>query len=301
MLYKIIGDYMTKHFKTKSKLRKDILLKFIFIVIISILVIKLCLNIFLKTPILEYTFSNDKVNKYKSYLINNTINKPKYLLKYYVEEKKEDNDIILPVTYIINDKPLVYIYNTHQREAYSNSKTVLDASFYFEKVLNKKRVDTIVEERNITEFMLTNNIDYSYSYYASSFFIKDMLSKHKIDLLIDLHRDALDKSKSTYVGKKNNYAKIMFVIGGVNKKYKKNYKIANDINNRIYKKYPKICRGIIVKTGKNVNGIYNQNIAKNIILIEIGGNNNTFKEVKNTIDLIGPIIGDYLYEQRKSF
>ena len=105
---------------------------------------------------------------------------------------------------------------------------------------------------------------------------------------------------STYVGKKNNYAKILFVIGGENKNYKKNYSLAKEINDRIYKKYPKICRGIIVKTGKNVNGIYNQNISKNIILIEIGGNNNSFKEVKNTIDLIGPIIGDYLYEKRKN-
>lgn len=290
---------MSKHFKTKRKLRNDIILKFIFIVIISFIIIKLCINIFLKIPILEYTFLSDKAYKYKNYIVNNTLNKPNYLLKYYVEENNNE-DIILPTNYIINDKPLVYLYNTHQKEAYSNSKTVLDASYYLENILNKKRVDTIVEERNISEFMLTNNIDYSYSYYASSFFIKDMLSKHKIDLLIDIHRDALSKSMSTYVGKKNNYAKILFVIGGENKNYKKNYSLAKEINDRIYKKYPKICRGIIVKTGKNVNGVYNQNISKNIILIEIGGNNNSFKEVKNTIDLIGPIIGDYLYEKRKN-
>ena len=287
---------MTKKFKSKRKLRHDIIIKFICIVIISIVIIKLCINLFLKTSIYKYTFMTNKVTKYKDYIVNNTLNKPKYLLSYYNEPN--DKEEILPATFIINDKPLVYIYNTHQREDYSNSKTVLDASLYLEKILNKKNIDTIVEERDIYEFMQTNNIDYSYSYYASKFYIKDIMSKNKLDLLIDLHRDALDKKSSTYVGKKMNYAKILFVVGGENKNYKKNYSLAKSINDRISKKYPKICRGIIVKSGKNVNGIYNQNLSENMILIEVGGNNNTFKEVKNTIDLIGPIIGDYLYEKR---
>ena len=80
-----------------------------------------------------------------------------------------------------------------------------------------------------------------------------------------------------------------------NKNYKKNYSVAKKINTLIEKKYPNLTRGILIQSGENVNGIYNQDLAPNIILIELGGNYNSYTEVKNTIDLITPIIGEYLY------
>ena len=164
--------------------------------------------------------------------------------------------------------------------------------------LNKYNINVIVEKRDITEFMRTNNISYSYSYYASKFYIKDMMEKNNFDLLIDLHRDSVDKKFVTLKMNGKSYAKILFVIGGENKNYKDNYSLVHHINNMIISKYPDISRGIIVKSGKNVNGIYNQDISKNIILLELGSDKSSFDEVKNTIILLSPIIGEYLHEKR---
>ena len=292
---------MSKYFKTKKKLRHDIVFKYSFIIIIIFIIIKLFSILVLKLPIIEYTFNHHKIRNYKNYIINKTINNPKVLLGYYIDnDYSEDEDNYMNASYVFNgldiNRPLVYIYNTHQKEAYNNGKTVLDASLYIKDLFNKYKIDTIVEKRDITEFMRVNNMSYAYSYSASKYYVKDILSKNnKIDLIIDLHRDSLDRKSSTLDGK---YAKILFVVGGENKNYKINYKLANDINNKIKNKYPKLTRGVILKRGKGVNGVYNQDLASNMILIEIGSNNNSFEEVKNTINLIIPIIGDYLYEQR---
>lgn len=49
--------------------------------------------------------------------------------------------------------------------------------------------------------------------------------------------------------------------------------------------------------GPGVHGIYNQDLAPNVILLEMGGNENTYEEVINTIDLITPIIKEKIDEK----
>ncbi len=288
---------MSKHFKSKKKLRHDILIKYLLIIVLFYVIIRLCLMLVLKSPVLKLTFKHNKLESYKEYIVSSTLNNPQYMLTFYQKQNETIDDAIL-ATYIVNDKPLVYIYNTHQKEAYNNGKTVLDASYLMKQELNKYNIDTIVEESDITEFMKVNNLSYNYSYYASKFYVKDTLSKNKLDLIIDLHRDAVSKNVSTVQIENKKYAKVLFVIGGENKNYKKNYSLAQKLNNLIAAKYPTLTRGIVVKTGNNVNGIYNQDLADNIILLEVGGHNNSFDEVNNTIIVIAQIIGDYINEKR---
>lgn len=288
---------MSKHFKSKKKLRHDILIKYLLIIVLCYVIIRLCLMLVLKSPVLKLTFKHNKLESYKEYIVSSTLNNPQYMLTFYQKQNETIDDAIL-ATYIVNDKPLVYIYNTHQKEAYNNGKTVLDASYLMKQELSKYNIDTLVEESDITEFMKVNNLSYNYSYYASKFYVKDALSKNKLDLIIDLHRDAVSKNVSTVQIENKKYAKVLFVIGGENKNYKKNYSLAQELNNLIAGKYPTLTRGIVVKTGNNVNGIYNQDLADNIILLEVGGHNNSFDEVNNTIIVIAQIIGDYINEKR---
>lgn len=288
---------MSKHFKSKKKLRHDILIKYLLIIVLCYVIIRLCLMLVLKSPVLKLTFKHNKLESYKEHIVSSTLNNPQYMLTFYQKQNETIDDAIL-ATYIVNDKPLVYIYNTHQKEAYNNGKTVLDASYLMKQELSKYNIDTLVEESDITEFMKVNNLSYNYSYYASKFYVKDALSKNKLDLIIDLHRDAVSKNVSTVQIENKKYAKVLFVIGGENKNYKKNYSLAQKLNNLIAAKYPTLTRGIVVKTGNNVNGIYNQNLADNIILLEVGGHNNSFDEVNNTIIVIAQIIGDYINEKR---
>ena len=57
------------------------------------------------------------------------------------------------------------------------------------------------------------------------------------------------------------------------------------------------------KSGKWVNGIYNQDFDENVFLIEVGGQYNNIEEVKNSIDVLAKVIFEYVkenYEREKN-
>ena len=199
------------------------------------------------------------------------------------------------------NEPKVYIYNTHQLESYDNTDynditpNVLMASYLLKEELNKVGIPTIVESSNITEYIKQNNLKYYQSYDASRYYAEKVVKDNpNLDLVIDLHRDAIEKKASTVTIDNKEYAKVLFVVGMEHENYESNLKVATAINNIIKEKYPTLTRGIITKSGKNVNGIYNQDLNSNSILIECGGYKNSFSEVVNTINLLSQIIKEYL-------
>ena len=93
------------------------------------------------------------------------------------------------------------------------------------------------------------------------------------------------------------YAKILFVVGKEHDNYQKNLALANDLNKRITNSYPTLSRGVIEKEGSGVNGIYNQDLSENCLLLELGGYENNISEVLNTIEIISGVIKEYLDER----
>ena len=200
-------------------------------------------------------------------------------------------------------EPLVYVYNTHQTENYSYKKyeeynitpNVMMASYILREKLNNKGIPTIVETTNISDLLHTNGWSYANSYKASSFLVKDAIKKYPtLKLVIDLHRDAVKKEASTVEINQKKYAKILFVIGAEHDAYEKNLRVANKMNDLLNKKYKGLSRGVMKKSGKNVNGIYNQDLSENAILIECGGHENTLDEVLNTIEILADVIKEYI-------
>ncbi|CAM5442875.1 Stage II sporulation protein P OS=Lysinibacillus sphaericus OX=1421 GN=LYSIN_00414 PE=4 SV=1 [Lysinibacillus sphaericus] len=63
---------------------------------------------------------------------------------------------------------------------------------------------------------------------------------------------------------------------------------------------PKVSRGVISKSGDNVDGRYNQDLAKEMILIELGGIDNTEDELNRTIAVIGKAIAKTFVTESKS-
>ena len=244
------------------------------------------------------------------------INKqPSYLLENFYHEKIDtasDLNLVSKSTEYIDDpkpetqdNPRVYLYNTHQLEGYSKENleeynitpNVMMASYMLRENLNKKQITTVVETSDMTTFLNSQGWNYQNSYKASSYFIKDALNKYQnLDLLIDIHRDAIPKKSSTITIDKKNYAKVLFVIGQEHKNFEKNLKLSEKLNELINKKYPGLSRGIMKKKGKNVNGIYNQDLSEKIILIECGGYKNTTLEVYNTMEALSDVIKQYLEE-----
>lgn len=204
------------------------------------------------------------------------------------------------------DKPLVYIYNSHQLENYDNTAyeaynitpNVMMASYILKEKLNSLGIPTIVEESDISEFIRLNNWTYDYSYLASKYFINAAREEYPtLTYFIDIHRDSIKKSQSTVTIGDKNYAKVLFVVGLEHPDYRYNLDIATYINNKIKLNYPSLTRGVLTKQGKNVNGIYNQDLSHNSLLIEVGGYENKIEEVMNTMEVLSTILKETIDER----
>ena len=155
--------------------------------------------------------------------------------------------------------------------------------YIIEDIFNRNGYHTIVEERSIKEVLNNNGWKYSSSYKASRIFLEDTYkNNNSLEYFIDIHRDSLTHDK-TYInidGK--DYAKILFLIGLDNQNYEKNLILAEKIHNKLNQYYPGLSKGILKKGGEGVNGIYNQDFNQNVILVEMGGYENTTTEVLNS-------------------
>lgn len=252
------------------------------------------------------------IKKINNYLYNVNLNEPVTLLEnmfnyestseYYPEVLETITKHINDPTNDVIDNPIVYIYNSHQLENYDSSNyepynitpNVMMASYLLKEKLNNYNIPTIVEEGNINEFIKINNWDYNYSYIASRYFIEEAKRKYpSIKYFIDIHRDSVTKEYSTAIINDMSYAKVLFVVGLDHDNYKGNLDFANNVNNRLING---ISKGIIKKSGPNVNGIYNQDISSNALLIEVGGYQNKIDEVYNTIDVLANTLKEVINE-----
>lgn len=220
-----------------------------------------------------------------------------------LEELKKISSYIEDPNPIDINNPIVYIYNSHQLENYNNSNldiygitpNVLMASYLLKEKLNGKGISTIVEDANLTDFLTINGWNHAGSYKASRIFILDKKNKYSsLKYFIDIHRDSVGREGTTTSIDGKDYAKVLFVIGLEHENYKDNLKTTEEINNLVNKYYPSLSKGILKKEGLGVDGIYNQDISPNSILIEVGGVDNNIDEVLNTIDALSNILSYYI-------
>lgn len=297
--------------KMRLKRKKPIrLLKYIlFIVLIFIVIsfilkdVKLNSNEKVINQLLAY--SNSHLTTYETNLFSDfidTINNIELAQPITILDKNfaynKESQTTQVFSYIQNnviDNPRVYIYSTHPNEKYLGNKldgyeldnTVVLASILLQEKLNAKGIGTIVEERSASEYIEKNNLNFNQSYLATREFLKDKLEDNEFDLIIDLHRDAVSKDLTTTTIDNKNYAKIMFVS---NVNYQENMDYANKLNNIIEDKYPNLSRGIYKKYVDN----FNQDLNDNVLLIEVGGDENTIDEVVLTIDALANSIEELL-------
>ena len=311
-MYIYYGDNMKRF---KSKKRKSISKKFIVILIIIFLAIK-SFNIKFnksKKGIIDYVFNSDINYSYKNNVIysiynvfnKNIMNNPVNILR--ISNNKNNTLYASNILYVEN-KPKVYIYNTHQSELYVNTymeesnitPNVILASSILKDKLEKLNIKTIVETSSITDYMNKNNLNYGESYVASRYFLNQVYKMYpNLDLYIDLHRDAVTHDISTININGKKCARILFVVGLENPNYGANLNVVNKLNNIIFNQYGNLTRGIMKKSGVGVNGVYNQDLNSNVVLIEVGGNENNIDEVNNTLELLAKVIEEYINEKEK--
>ena len=299
--------------KNNKKIKK---LKFILFFIITIYIYIKTLNLLEK---LNVDISNNKIYEI---LIkeSSTLDEDKSInitpdnlisnnLVYKEEIINTNQEINIEAKEEINDKdiePLVYIYNTHQTETYSTeylteytiTPNVMITSYMLKEELENNGIYSYVEEDSVKEVLNKNKWKYNKSYKVSRMFIeKRKKENNSLEIFIDLHRDSVKRKYTTVEINNKSYAKVMLLVGLDHANYKDNLQEAQKINNKINKYYPGLSRGIYKKSGKGVNGIYNQDYSKYVFLFEIGGIDNNINEVNNTIMALSKILSEYIKEE----
>ena len=312
VVYIYIGDTM-KRFKSKKYNKKYKLYIALFLMICYIINNNFDIKFKnSKKSIISYVFGNDIRYNYKNNIFSsiykevnkNIFNNPVNILHANIG----NNTVLVSNISYIDNKPKVYIYNSHQGELYNNkymensniTPGVMLASSMLEEKLESLGIKTIIEKNDILGYMKDNGLNHGGSYIASRFFLNKIYNEYpNLDLYIDLHRDATNYDVVHTVIDGKDYAKVLFVIGLENPNYQSNLDVTTKINNIILNSYPSLTRGIMKKEGYGVNGVYNQDLNSNVILIEIGGDKNNIDEVNNTLDIIAKVIKEYIDEKEK--
>lgn len=204
---------------------------------------------------------------------------------------------ILPaVNALRSDEPTILIYHTHTTEAYTQteSEQYKESSKWrtFDTEYNVVAVGEVLKEILEKEYgfhVIHDTTDHEPPKLATAYdrSLKTMEKYHKeypsIVLFIDLHRDAYnaDVAPCDYLTiNGTETARLMLVVGKGEKYADKPYYTSNEaFAQRITKHLntidPKLCRPVRLKTGR-----YNQHVAPNCILVEVGHNANTLSQAK---------------------
>lgn len=209
--------------------------------------------------------------------------------------RKRDIDYKKLVEGVVNltkSSDKILIYNTHTSESYANSEEYQfeysgvrrsrDANYNMLAVANEFKNNLSNKGFNVTHNTTPHDYGtYDSAYSRSRITVQEALSRNPgYGLSIDLHRDAiedLDFAPSVNINGVD-VAQCMFVIGvgyddESNPYYEENLKLALKLQYIADEVYPGLFRPMIIR-----NSVYNQDLNKYSILIEVGASGNTFDE-----------------------
>ncbi|MBE2904563.1 stage II sporulation protein P [Anoxybacillus flavithermus] len=211
-------------------------------------------------------------------------------------------------------KKVAYIYHTHTQESYLPAlKGVTNPNFAHHPTVNvtkvgkklgeeleKRGIGTVVDTTDFIGKLLKNNMEYYQAYDMSrKTVVEAMANNRDVQYLIDIHRDSRRRNDTTVTINGVHYARVSFIIGGENAKYKKNLQLVTKLHELLEKKYPGLSRGTFEKKGVGTNGKFNQDLSENAILIEFGGVDNTFQELYRTAAAVADVFSEYYWQAEK--
>lgn len=232
-----------------------------------------------------------------------------------IPDEKESSDPPEEQEQSTGDQKVVYIYNTHNREsflpylpntdkpndAFHHEVNITNISEQLAEDLKRHGIGTQVEDTDIGSILNEKGWNYSRdSYRASKEVVETALADNNhINYVFDIHRDSVRKDVTTKEIDGKSYAKIMFVIGGDNPDYEKNFALAKALQEKLDEKYPGLSRGVEKYGGSGRNGVYNQDVNDNALLIEFGGVDNTMEELYNTSEAFAEVFSEYYWDAEK--
>lgn len=218
---------------------------------------------------------------------------------------KEEPETTISVSKTLGE-PSIYLYNSHPTEEYASSSigeymvqpTVIMNNYLLQDLWKQQGYDSYVEEESVKDILNEKRWNYASSYNASRLLLEKRKEQYpSLQYFIDIHRDSLEKDRTTIQIGDKSYAQLLFIVGLENEHYQDNLAFTERIVNKLNEKYPLLCKGIYKKAGAGVNGIYNQDFSPHTILIEVGGYENTTMEVMNSAIAFSQCFLEVLHEE----
>jgi stage II sporulation protein P len=203
----------------------------------------------------------------------------------------------------------VFIYHTHNRESFypelqrkkgDPQDTRINITLVGRRLAERLEEHGIGAVHSDKDYATSvKNFDWNRSYQYSLNTVKQAIADYgNLEFFFDIHRDSSRRSKTTVTIDGVAYAQVYFIIGQRNPNWRENEAFAHSIHEALERTHPGLSRGIWGKTAKNGNGEYNQSIAPESVLIEIGGVDNTLEECYRTVDVLADVIAELYWQKR---
>lgn len=206
---------------------------------------------------------------------------------------------------------VVFIYHSHNRESYypelksgakdpsSDTVNVTLVGKRLARQLEKEGIGSTHSNKDYASSVKGYNWNFSYKYSLQT--VKQALARNnKLSFFFDIHRDSQRRSKTTATINGKDYAQVYFIIGHRNPNWRENEAFANNLHEKLEDKYPGLSRGVWGKSAANGNGEYNQSVASDSVLIEIGGVDNSLEECYRTADVLAEAIAEQYWEEQEA-
>ena len=203
-----------------------------------------------------------------------------------------------------NEKPQILIFHTHSQEGFvdsvpgDSSTTIVGVGAYLEQILRDTYGYNVIHN-TVSYDMINGKLDRNEAYSLAAPDIQRILKENpSIEVIIDLHRDAMDESNRlvTEINGKPT-ARFMFFngmsrttsLGNIgylpNPYLGENLAFSFQLQLKAQEYYPGLTRKIYLKGYR-----YNMHLLPKTILVECGAQNNTLQEEKNAMEPLAHIL-----------
>lgn len=191
---------------------------------------------------------------------------------------------------LTGDSPTVLILHTHATESYTKTEDYTESSQFrtldcgYNTVSIGDRLTQLLEDAGI--HVIHDRTLHDYPSYNNSYnYARQTIQKHlqenpSIQLVLDLHRDAMQDSSGNQIGTTvttaaGESAQLMMVVGSdagglTHPDWQKNAALAIKLHAQLEKAASGICRPISLRSQR-----FNQDLSPGAILIEVGAAGNT--------------------------
>jgi len=229
-------------------------------------------------------------------------------------EKSSEEQEVKPPTMTTGGKDVVFIYQTHSSESFLphlEGVSDPDRAFHSEvnvtmvgqklaEELEKRGIGAIADQTDMIAKLNEAGLEYGSSYKMSREVVQTaMASNEHLAYFLDIHRDAHRREVTTVTINGKAYSRLFFVVGKAHKNYERNLAFAKELHALIQEKYPGLSRGVITKDKSEGNGIYNQDLSGNSLIVELGGVDNTMEENYRTAEALADVFSTYYWKAEK--